>query len=289
MFVELLDSWITVPCQGLLHQGELLLFLALPECVEALLEDGAIAVFLEAEHLQVGGKHVLAVLVRLFPGLDVGAEPVQPLASHFKQAESHLVESNTLELVLGESAGEDVQPHLAVHSLAVADPLLPGLGQLVRVSAPDESLGALVAELGKLKVVSPHLESSLNLLGAVATLVVPDRLQCLILGVVAGIGIELALSPQVEHSSQQLFTPEIEAEVLFLHLHLDRFECPLVPLFDSDAKSELAKSLNSLDELLECVVALGVELAVLEELVHGLLLALHEHVLQKGERQFGDQ
>ena len=118
---------------------------------------------------------------------------------------------------------------------------------------------------------------------------VPDRLQCLILGVVAGIGIELALFPQVEHSSQQLFTPEIEAEVLFLHLHLDRFECPLVPLLDSDAKSELAKSLNSLDELLECVVALGVELAVLEELVHGLLLALHEHVLQKGERQFGDQ
>ena len=53
-----------------------------------------------------------------------------------------------------------------------------------------------------------------------------------------------------------------------------------MPLFDSDAHSVLTKSFDCLDELLECVVALGVELAVLEEFVHGLLLPAGKHLLE---------
>ena len=62
-----------------------------------------------------------------------------------------------------------------------------------------------------------------------------------------------------------------------------------MPLLDSDAHSILAESLNSLDELLERVVALGVKFAVLEELIHGLLLPTGEHLLQEAEGHLGDQ
>ncbi len=63
-----------------------------------------------------------------------------------------------------------------------------------------------------------------------------------------------------------------------MHFHLDRLECPLVPLFDGDALAVLPKALNRLHELLQCVVALGIEFAVLEELVHGFLLTFLEHL-----------
>ena len=51
-----------------------------------------IAIFLEAEYCHVSRQHILPVLVGLFPGLEVGAEPVVPLTSHLKQGEAHLVE-----------------------------------------------------------------------------------------------------------------------------------------------------------------------------------------------------
>ena len=65
-----------------------------------------------------------------------------------------------------------------------------------------------------------------------------------------------------------------------MKLHLDRLESALMPLLDSDSLSELAESLHGLHKLLQSVVALSVEFAVLEELIHCLLLPLYEHVLK---------
>ena len=87
-------------------------------------------------------------------------------------------------------------------------------------------------------------------------------------------------SPPVEHSAQELLTHEVIAQVVFLYFHLDWFECALMPLLNSDSLFELAEALYNFHELLESVVALRVEFAVLEELIHGLLLALLEHVLK---------
>ena len=52
-----------------------------------------------------------------------------------------------------------------------------------------------------------------------------------------------------------------------------------MPLLDGDAHPVLAQSLDRLHELLKRVVALGVELAVLEEFVHCLLLPAGKHLL----------
>ena len=69
------------------------------------------------------------------------------------------------------------------------------------------------------------------------------------------------------------------AEIRLLNFHLDRFECFLMPLLEGDTLAELTETLNRLHELLQRVVAFRVKFAVLEELIHGLLLSLLEHVL----------
>lgn len=69
-----------------------------------------------------------------------------------------------------------MKTHLLVHRVAMIGPLLPRLCQLVRVGAPDDAFDALMAETGKLEVVSPHIESSLHLLPTVLALSVPDGL-----------------------------------------------------------------------------------------------------------------
>ena len=97
----------------------------------------------------------------------------------------------------------------------------------------------------------------------------------------------MAEAPQVEHTAKQLLSAETFAEVPLLDLHLNRLESPLMPLFDGDSLSELTKAFDNFDELLQRVVTLGVELAVLEELIHGLLLALQEHLFKQDEGQFG--
>ena len=97
------------------------------------------------------------------------------------------------------------------------------------------------------------------------------------------------MAPHIEHTAQKFLAAEVLAKVPLLHLHLDGLECALVPLLDGDALPVLAETFDSLDELLERVVTLGVELAVLEELIHGFLLALLEHVLQQDESEFGNQ
>ena len=97
------------------------------------------------------------------------------------------------------------------------------------------------------------------------------------------------MAPHIEHTTQKFLAAEVLTEVPLLHLHLDGLECALVPLLDGDALPVLTETLHGLDELLQCVVTLGVELAVLEELIHGFLLALLEHVLQQDESEFGNQ
>ena len=99
----------------------------------------------------------------------------------------------------------------------------------------------------------------------------------------------LTMAPHIKHTAHKFLSSEVLTEVPLLHFHLDRLESALVPLFDGDALPVLTETLHSLDKLLERVVTLGVELAVLEELVHCFLLALLEHVFQQDEREFGNQ
>lgn len=70
------------------------------------------------------------------------------------------------------------------------------------------------------------------------------------------------------------------AKIVLLINHFDWLKSALMPLLDSDAHTVLSESFDCLDELLECVVALGVKLAVLEEFIHSLLLPAREHLLE---------
>jgi len=137
LFVERFDGGLTIAFKCLAHEDEFLLLLALSESIEASLEKGAIAIFLEAKDRHVGREHVLPVLIRLLPGFDIGAQPVQSLSPHFKQGEPHLVKCDPQHLLLCESSCEHVKTHLVVHGVAVGDPLLPSLSQLVGVCSPN--------------------------------------------------------------------------------------------------------------------------------------------------------
>ena len=132
--------------------------------------------FFESKHHHVGLNYKLVVLLGLFPSLDVNSQSLEPLALHFEEFVPHIAEDHSLQLVFGESLGQDVQPYLRIHSVAVAQPGFPGFSQLVGVATPDKFLDALMAELGVLHIVSPHLEGSLHFFAAVFSLDVPDRL-----------------------------------------------------------------------------------------------------------------
>ena len=148
---------------ALSHEDELLLLFALSECVEAHLEQGAVAILFEPENGHICSQDEFLVLVGLLPGLDVGAKLVESLPSHLEQREAHLVERDTLELGLCEGARQDVKPHLAIHSLTEVDPFLERLRQFVRIRLPHELLDSLVSEFGKVLGISPDSEGSLDI------------------------------------------------------------------------------------------------------------------------------
>ena len=56
-----------------------------------------------------------------------------------------------------------------------------------------------------------------------------------------------------------------------------------MPLLDSYSLSKLAQALQDFHKLFQCIMAFRVELAVLKEFVHGLLLAPLEHLLEEAE------
>ena len=62
-----------------------------------------------------------------------------------------------------------------------------------------------------------------------------------------------------------------------------------MPLLDRDAHSELTQAFEIFDKSFKGRVALGVKFAVLEELIHGLLLAAFEHLFEKREFELGDE
>ena len=154
---------------------------------------------------------------------------------------------------------------------------------------PDHFLASLVPEFSVIHVITPHLEGSLDVFAAVLSLGVPNGLKGAVLCTIKIFSVLLSVSPHVEHLREELPPHELVAEILLLHLHLNRFECSLMPLLDGDALAELAETLHCLNELLERVMAFRVKFAVLEELIHGLLLALLEHVFKKTEGDLGDE
>ena len=180
-----------------------------------------------------------------------------------------------------------MKSNLVAHCLAEVVPLEPSLGQFVGVAAPYKLLATLLSEFLKVDIVSPHREVSLHFFAAVTLLNLPNVADRLVFGTVEQVRELVTEAPQVEHAAKQLLSAETLAKLPLLNLHLNRLECPLVPLLDGDALSKLSKSLNNFHELLQCIVTLCVELAVLEELVHGFLLALQEHLFKQDEGQFG--
>ena len=72
-------------------------------------------------------------------------------------------------------------------------------------------------------------------------------------------------------------------------LGLYRFEALLVPLLDRDLQPILTQSLQILHELLQRPMALGIKLAVLEELTDGHLFATLEHLFEQAEGDLGDE
>ena len=147
----------------------------------------------------------------------------------------------------------------------------------------------MVPEASIVHVVFPHLKRSLNISRAVFRLGLPDGLQRLSFRAIHVRCVLLFIAPLIEHLTQELLPHETVAQVILLDLHFNRLEGALMPLFDCDSHFELAETLNDLHVLLERIVALGVELAVLEELIHRLLLSLLKHVLQQAESHLGDE
>ena len=162
-------------------------------------------------------------------------------------------------------------------------------GEHVGILLPDHFLASLVSELGIVHVIAPHLEGSLDIFAAVLGLGVPDGLKGTVLGSVESLSVLLSMSPHVKHLGKELLAHELMAEIRLLNFHLNRFECFLMPLLKGDTLTELTEALNCLDELLQRVMAFRVKFAVLEELIHGLLLSFLEHVLKKTESDLGDE
>ena len=137
-----------------------------------------------------------------------------------------------------------------------------------------------MSKLSEFEVISPHLESSLDLFVAVFDLSFPDGLKGLVFLAVELISVLLAISPLIEHLCEKLVSHEFEAEIVFLEASFDWLESTLMPLFNGNFHTVLTKTCDGLNELFEGVVALCVEFAVLEEFVHGLLLARDKHALK---------
>ena len=146
-----------------------------------------------------------------------------------------------------------------------------------------------MSELSEFEIISPHLEGSLNLFVAVSDLGLPDGLEGLVFLAVELISVLLAISPHIEHLSEELVSHEFVAEIVLLEASFDWLESTLMPLFNGNFHTVLTETCDGLNELFEGVVALCVEFAVLEEFVHGLLLARYKHALKKSESDLGDE
>ena len=148
-----------------------------------------------------------------------------------------------------------MKAHLAAHLLAVIEPFLPSFAKFVRVSAPHELLAALVSELLECDVVLPHCKCPLHIFASVLDLGAPDGLQGPILRTIHHVSIQLSVSPQIEHASQELLAHELVTQIMLLHLHLNRLEGSLMPLFDGNLHAERAKTLKYFHKLPQRVVA----------------------------------
>ena len=62
-----------------------------------------------------------------------------------------------------------------------------------------------------------------------------------------------------------------------------------MPLLNRDLHAELTKTFEVVDKLFQRLMALRIKFAVLEKLVHCLLLSAFEHLLQKTEGNLGDE
>ena len=181
------------------HHHQLVLLFANSEGIEAHLDHRLVALFLEAKDAHVGGKHEFTVLVRLLPGLDVSAKPIETLPSHVKQDEAHLIERDPLQLGLSELSRQYMQARLALQPKTIIVPLLPGTSEFVGVCLPHQLLAPLVPESRVVDFVPPDGKGSLHVLPAVPNFCVPDSVESLVLRSVDTVRIQLLSPPHVEH------------------------------------------------------------------------------------------
>lgn len=117
----------------------------------------------------------------------------------------------------------------------------------------------------------------------------PDRSTGSELVGVLPVALSVKAEPLEEHFLLQVLGIAGVAEIVALFEHLDWLEGLLVPLLEADAHLVLTKAVEDPNKVLESCVALAVEAAVGEELVHSVLLTGGYHGFEVLEHDFGDK
>lgn len=135
--------------------------------------------------------------------------------------------------------------------------------------------------------IPPDRKRPHNFLLDIVPFQTPNPGQGLSFGCILVCAVQICLAPPVEEIARQnIHSAHVDSfKLLFSALHW--FECLLVPLFESDTHFEMADALKDLNEPFKRLMALLVKMAVIEKLVHDVLLAAHYKALEKHERVLG--
>ena len=151
------------------------------------------------------------------------------------------------------------------------------------VSLIDHPLGLKSSVIIKFESACPDSEGSHHVFLGVGHLDVPDLSDCLGLGSIELPIFVLGVAPGVDSLGQKMLPSEVVNQRIYLNKVLNWLESLLVPLFDANSEFILAKTLQDLDEPLQCAVALTVKLTVRKELVHGHGFATSDCAIQELE------
>ena len=98
-------------------------------------------------------------------------------------------------------------------------------------------------------IVSPNRKRPLNIFLTVLHFNLPDALQGLVFGTIDRLRVHPLEPPRIEKLLQELPSPELRTQVTLLYFDLQRLECPLMPLFNSDFEPVFAQPLHYANKL----------------------------------------
>jgi len=261
------------------HHEVLLGLLVVPEGIVALLQDCHSVFTEEAASSQVATHHVFTVLSVLLPRVEDSSERLESQTFGFSSSISELIEGDLHVLVMGKCLGSQLHTDLLVLFALVIEPSLPSELNRPPISVQQKVFYFSFANSVVSHSISPDHESSHNFLVNVFSFESPNTVEGVGLSVPCVSFALVSFSPVIEHVVAEFTLVSLLDHSLDLLFTLQRFEALLEPLLEASPHSEMADTLEDANEVFEGAMALLVETAVVEKLVHRVLFsALHEGI-----------